>query len=300
MRNPKKQDTVFRVDQATDLMSFMLSKMGGMTRTSIKTLLSHRQVLVNRVVQTRHDTALNEGDTIVIQAARGNTELTHPKLRIVYEDEHLIVANKKEGLLTVSTHQGSAETTVFSILKDYVRKQNRRAGVYVVNRLDRETSGLLIFAKSQEMQHYLRDYWQELAKDRCYVALAEGTFDKKENTIITWFTEDRETGAIYSSPVDDGGKKSITHYKVLREINLEGQALSLVELHLETGRTNQIRIHLAGIGHPVLGDRKYGNGNTTSPFDRLCLHARSLSLIHPATEKVVKFEAPLPKCFQVR
>lgn len=291
----KKDDTSLRVEQPTALLDFIQSKMGGMAKTSVKQLLSQRRVTVNGVVQTRHDTPLNSGDTVVISSGRGNIQLNHPKLRIVFEDDHLIVVEKQVGLLTVPTFPGSTETTAFSILKAYVRRQNPRAGVYTVHRLDRETSGLLVFAKSPELQHYMRTYWRQLVTKRTYVAVAEGIFEQKEGKITTWLTEDKRNAMVYSSPVDDGGDIAITNYKVIRE-NAE-KDLSMVELNLETGRTNQIRVHLASKGHPVSGDRKYGHGNEFSPADRLCLHARVLEFIHPATEQTVHFETPVPKEF---
>lgn len=289
----KKQDTLLRVEETTTLLPFLMEKMGGMSRTSVKSLLGHRQVSVNGTVQTRHDTPLKSGDKITIHAGRGNIELKHPKLKLIYEDEYLIIVDKKPGLLTVATHPGSTEMTVFSILKSYVKKQNRRNGIYTVHRLDRETSGLLVFAKSAELQQYMRQYWRQLVTKRTYVAAAEGIFDVKEGQIRSWFTEDKRNAMVYSSPVDDGGDLAITNYKVIRE----GQDCSLVELNLETGRTNQIRVHLASKGHPVIGDRKYGHGNDSSPIDRLCLHAKILEFIHPATEKTVRFESAVPREF---
>lgn len=289
----KKQDTLLRVEETTTLLPFLMEKMGGMSRTGVKSLLGHRQVSVNGTVQTRHDTPLKSGDKITILAGRGNIELKHPKLKLIYEDEYLIIVDKKPGLLTVATHLGSTEMTVFSILKSYVKKQNRRNGIYTVHRLDRETSGLLVFAKSAELQQYMRQYWRQLVTKRTYVAAAEGIFDIKEGQIRSWFTEDKRNAMVYSSPVDDGGDLAITNYKVIRE----GQDCSLVELNLETGRTNQIRVHLASKGHPVIGDRKYGHGNDSSPIDRLCLHAKILEFIHPATEKTVRFESAVPREF---
>lgn len=291
----KKDDTSLRVEQAATLLDFIQSKMGGMAKTSVKQLLSQRRVTVNGVVQTRHDTPLSSGDTVVISSGRGNIQLNHPKLRIVFEDDHLIVVEKQVGLLTVPTFPGSTEITAFSILKAYVRRQNPRAGVYTVHRLDRETSGLLVFAKSPELQHYMRTYWRQLVTKRTYVAVAEGIFEQKEGKITTWLTEDKRNAMVYSSPVDDGGDIAITNYKVIRE-NTE-KDLSMVELNLETGRTNQIRVHLASKGHPVSGDRKYGHGNEFSPADRLCLHARVLEFIHPATEQTIHFETFVPKEF---
>mgnify|MGYP003487942960 FL=1 len=299
----RKQDTSYRVEEVSELLPFLLIKMGGMTRTSIKQLLGQRRVTVNNVIQTRHDTPLRKGDIITIESGRGNVELRHPKLRVVYEDDALIVVEKKNGLLTVPVKADSKETTVFSILKEYVRKQSHRNTVHVVHRLDRETSGLLVFAKSPELQEYMRTYWRQLVTKRSYVALVEGKLEKNEGKITSWLTEDSRTALVSSSPVDNGGQLAITNYKVLKESALQTDEAdlkteySLVELNLETGRTNQIRVHMASMGHPVVGDRKYGHGNESSPIDRLCLHARVLEFIHPMTEKKVRFEAPMPKEF---
>lgn len=298
-----KQDTILRVDQPCLLMDFLQSKMGGMAKASIKQLLGQRRVRVNNAIQTRHDTPLHKADTVTILSGRGNIELRHPKLRIIYEDDALIVVEKKNGLLTVPYNPNSSETTALSILKEYVKKQSRQQSVYVVHRLDRETSGVLVFAKSPELQEYMRTYWKQLVSKRTYVALVEGRLDKKSGTITTWLTEDNRTMMVYSSPTDDGGQKAVTHYKVIKESSLQTDdtvitdAYSLVELNLETGRTNQIRVHMQSIGHPVVGDRKYGHGNDSSPVDRLCLHARTLEFIHPMTEKKVRFEAAAPKEF---
>ena len=299
----RKQDTSYRVEAPAELLPFLLTKMGGMTRTSVKQLLGQRRVKVNNAIQTRHDTPLRKGDLITIESGRGNAELRHPKLRIIYEDDALIVVEKKNGLLTVPYNPKSTETTALSILKDYVKKQSRQASVYVVHRLDRETSGVLVFAKSPELQEYMRTYWRQLVSKRTYVALVEGKLQKREGTITSWLTEDDRTAMVYSSPTDNGGQKAITHYQVVKESILQSDdtaltsEYSLVELNLETGRTNQIRVHMASLGHPVVGDRKYGHGNESSPIDRLCLHARTLEFIHPMTEKKVRFEASTPKEF---
>ena len=306
----KKQDTSFRVEQQISLMDFLLGKMGGMSRTSVKQLLSLRRVSVAGAIQTRGDYTLLPGDRVSVSSGRGNTALNHPKLSVLYEDEHLIVVYKRPGLLTVPTRPESSETTVQSILRAYVRRQHPRNSVYVVHRLDRETSGVLVFARTPELQEYMRTYWRQLVTERTYIAVAEGIFDQPEGTITSWLTEDRRTTRVYSSPTDNGGQKAITNYKVLKtsnsklddsptSLNSQPSTLnySLVELHLETGRTNQIRVHLQSIGHPVVGDRKYGHGLDESPIDRLCLHAKVLAFIHPVTEKKVRFEAPVPKEF---
>jgi 23S rRNA pseudouridine1911/1915/1917 synthase len=306
----KNKETEYTVRVAADLLSFLMNAVGT-TRTNAKRLLQRRLVSVNGVVVSQFDTPLQTGDKVTIRNGQGAAELHHPKLRLVYEDDHLIVVEKKNGLLSVPSAVGSSETTGYSILRAYVRKQNARAGVFVVHRLDRETSGLLVFAKSAELQHYMREYWRQIVTCRTYVAVAEGVFDKKQGQIRSWFTEDKRNAMVYSSPVDDGGDLAITNYEVLKEtantsLPLPNKGgLSLVELHLETGRTNQIRVHLASIGHPVIGDRKYGHGNDTvlakallqKKTDRLCLHARVLEFIHPVTEQTLHFETPVPKSF---
>lgn len=314
----RKADTILKVTEPSQLMDFLLAKMGGMAKSSVKQLLGQRRVKVGNAIQTRHDFALKAGDVVTVSSGRGNSQLTHPKLKIVYEDDDLIVVNKQPGLLTVAATPGSTETTAFSILRAYVKKQNARAGIYVVHRLDRETSGLLVFARSEELQHYMRQYWRELVTERTYIALAEGVLEPREGKITTWLTEDKRNAVVYSSPVDDGGDIAITNYKTLRVSQIPNDqssmdnnrqsivtrqssnrqlTYSLVELHLETGRTNQIRVHLASKGCPVVGDRKYGHGNESSPIDRLCLHAKVLAFIHPVTEKTVRFESPVPKEF---
>ncbi len=311
----RKNNTILRATAATTLLELMQAKLGGMSVTSIKQLLRARRVQVNGAITTRGDQALNAGDEVTILSQAGTTTLHHPKLSLVYEDDYLLVVNKKQGLLTVPTNPDSAETTALSILKAYVRRQHPRNNVYVVHRLDRETSGLLVFAKTPQLQEYMRTYWRQLVTKRTYIALAEGVFAEPQGTITTWLTEDKRNAMVYSSPVDDGGQKAVTHYEVLGTRTIEpakGSAnipaaamadgkicLSLVALNLETGRTNQIRVHLASIGHPVVSDRKYGHGNSFAPVDRLCLHARILEFIHPATEQVVHFETPIPKEFKV-
>ena len=311
----RKNNTTLRATAATTLLELMQAKLGGMSVTSIKQLLRARRVQVNGAITTRGDQALNAGDEVTILSQAGTTTLHHPKLSLVYEDDYLLVVNKKQGLLTVPTNPDSAETTALAILKAYVRRQHPRNNVYVVHRLDRETSGLLVFAKTPQLQEYMRTYWRQLVTKRTYIALAEGIFAEPQGTITTWLTEDKRNAMVYSSPVDDGGQKAVTHYEVLGTRCIEPAkgsgnipvaamadgkiCLSLVALNLETGRTNQIRVHLASIGHPVVSDRKYGHGNSFAPVDRLCLHARILEFIHPATEQVVHFETPVPKEFKV-
>lgn len=278
------------VREPAELMNFLLEKMGGMKRTSIKTLLSHRQVSVNGAITTNYATALKTGDIVEVSSIRGNIELTHPKLKLLYEDEAIIIVEKKEGLLTVLTGD-KEETTAFSILKNHVQKSNKRNRIFVVHRLDRETSGIIMFAKSRDIQLRLQENWHTAVTGRTYSAVVDGNLEKESDTIISWLSEHQKSLKVHSSATDDGGQQAITHYKRIKS----NEQFSLVELSLETGRKNQIRVHMQSIGHPIAGDKKYGSA--TSPIGRVALHARLLEFYHPITEKLIRFETPVPRKF---
>lgn len=287
---PAPRETKLKVTEPIELMAFLLAKMGGMSRNSIKSLLAHRQVMVNNKVTTQFNLSLQPEDIVTINSSRGNIELSHPKLRIIFEDSYLIVVEKKEGLLTVSTGN-SDETTAFSILKNYVKKNSPENRIYVVHRLDRETSGVIMFAKSREVQLTLQENWHRIITQRIYVALVEGNVEKEQDTIVTWLTENEKSLKIHSSETDNGGQQAITHYRKVKS----NDKFSLLEIELETGRKNQIRVHMQGIGHPIVGDKKYGAGE--SPIGRLGLHARLLAFYHPVSTEIVSFETPVPRNF---
>jgi len=289
-RAPAPKETNLKVTEPIDLMTFLLAKMGGMSRNSIKSLLAHRQIMVNKKVTTQFNLPLQPNDLVTVSSGRGNTELSHPKLRIIFEDEHLIVVEKKEGLLTVSTGN-TDETTAFSILKNHVKRSSPQNRIYVVHRLDRETSGVIMFAKSKEVQFTMQENWHRIVTRRIYVALVEGNVEKEKDTIVTWLTENEKSLKIHSSDTDNGGQQAITHYRKIKS----NDQFSLLEIELETGRKNQIRVHMQGIGHPVVGDKKYGANR--SPIDRLGLHARLLAFYHPVTTEIVSFETPVPRNF---
>ena len=287
---PTPKPTHFKATEAVELMTFLLTKMGGMSRNSVKSLLAHRQVAVNDTITTQFNQLLKINDIIIVNSSRGNIELTHPKLRIIFEDAYLIIVEKKEGLLTVSTGDND-ETTAFSILRNYVKKSSPQNRIYTVHRLDRETSGILMFAKSREIQLALQEHWHNVITRRVYVALVEGKVEIEQDTIVTWLTENEKSLKIHSSDSDNGGQQAVTHYRCVKS----NEKYSLLEIELETGRKNQIRVHLEGIGHPIVGDKKYGAGS--SPIARLGLHARILAFYHPMTLEIVSFETPVPRDF---
>jgi 23S rRNA pseudouridine1911/1915/1917 synthase len=287
---PAPNATRLKVAEPADLMTFLLTKMGGMSRTSVKSLLAHRQVMVNNKITTQFNLQLQVNDLITVNSSRGNIELKHPKLRIIFEDEFLIIVEKKEGLLTVIAGD-SEETTAFSILKNHVKKSSPTNRIYTVHRLDRDTSGVIMFAKNREVQQTLQENWHRIITRRIYVALVEGIVEKDEDTIVTWLSENEKSLKVHSNDTDNGGQQAITHYRKIKS----NENYSLLEIELETGRKNQIRVHMQGIGHPIVGDKKYGG--TTSPIDRLGLHARLLAFYHPVTTEIVSFETPVPRNF---
>lgn len=282
--------TIYNVSEPAELMDFLMQKMTGISRTKVKTLLANRVILVDNVITTQYNFELKPGMKVQMSRAKHNREFKNPMLKLVYEDAYLLVVEKKEGLLSVSTDR-QKERTAQHILNEYVKRSHRGNRVFVVHRLDRETSGLMMYAKDEKTQNTLRDNWHDIVTDRRYVAIVSGEMEKDYGTIESWLT-DRKL-YVSSSPVDDGeGKYAVTHYKTIKRAN----GCSLVELELETGRKNQIRVHMSDLGHPLVGDERYGS--ECDPLGRLALHAFKLCFYHPVTGELMEFETPYPGAFK--
>ena len=288
--NKKERETSFLVKENSSVFDFLLKKMGGMSKSSIKGLLQRGQISVNDQIVKRGETVLSNGDLIKISFSQSTNGLKHTKLSIIYEDDAIIVVNKGTGLLSVATDKNE-ETTAFRILLNHLKKQDKNNRLYIVHRIDRETSGVLLFAKSKEIQMQLQHNWHRQVFEKIYLALVEGCVEKEEDTIHTWLVEEPKSKKVYSFDYDNGGLESTTIYNVEKRFKQN----TLLRVSLKTGRKNQIRVHLQSIGHPIVGDKKYGS--TTSPINRIGLHAYSISLWHPITGKNVRFEAPLPEAF---
>ena len=279
------------VKEPMELMEFLATQMPQASRTKLKSLLSKRIVFVDNVITTQYNFPLKPGMKVQISRSRNNHEFHNKLLNIVYEDAYLIVVEKKPGLLSVSTER-QKERTACTILNEYLKRSaGRQSRVYVVHRLDRDTSGLMMFAKDEKTQHTLRDNWHKIVFDRRYVAVVAGEMEKDQGIVRSWLTD--RTLYVYSSPTDDGGKESVTHYRTIERAN----SYSLVELHLETGRKNQIRVHMQDLGHPVVGDGRYGFEDI-NPIGRLALHAFKLCFYHPVTGEKLQFETPYPADFK--
>lgn len=288
MKSEQKKFSI-RVTADMPLMEFLDKRLDGYSHTAIKSLIKHRQLMLNgQILLTRHDYQLHKGDAVDVLSASQSTRagLNHPKLSIMFEDEHLIVVEKKEGLLSVKS-PNTPEESATHLLNRYLRPLGRNYHIYAVHRLDRETSGVMMFAKTKEVQQMLRDNWREYVTERSYVAITEGVIEPSQGRIESYLTEDVKK-VMHSSVENNGGQLAITNYKVLQSSGKE----SLVKLNLETGRKNQIRVHMQSIGHPVAGDVKYGSHNTR--YGRMCLHAETIRFKHPVTGKKLAFSVPVP------
>lgn len=275
------------VREESTLLDFLLKQMG-ISRNRAKDLLSGRAVSVDRKLTTRHNTPLRVGEVVRVSRHRQSTMLLNKYVKIVYEDKNIVVIEKSEGILSMAS--SPKQYCIKKVLDEYFEKRHFKCTAHVVHRLDRETSGLMIYAKDIETAKILEDNWHEMVYDRRYIALLCGSMKQEGGTVQSWLRESKSL-VTYSSPTDNGGKFAVTHYHRLKS----SDDFSLVEMKLGTGRKNQIRVHMADLGYPVAGDQKYGNGR--DPIHRLALHAFRLNFIHPITHEEMQFETPIPKEF---
>ena len=289
MRRNVSSLLTFKVAQEALLIEFLMEKMHGISRNRAKALISNRVVLVNNAITTHPLTELKAGQVVQVDRSKRKMAFHSNELDIVCEDPYLLIIDKHPGLLSMSNN--SRQQTVQTVLNRYLEKGGGRNTSHLVHRLDRDTSGLMVYAKDVQTQQSLVRGWQELVTDRRYIALVEGELENPRGVVKSWLTEDKRF-ITHSSSVDNGGKFAVTHYNVLASSN----GYSLVECELETGRKNQIRVHMADLGHPVVGDHKYGSDN--DPIRRLGLHAYMLCFTHPVTGKHMRFETPVPALFE--
>lgn len=289
-KNPLK----FNVSEPTKLMDFLMKKLDGISRNKAKRMLANNNISIDGKRTTQFDFALEPGMVVEIGKPTAKERFRSPWLSIVYEDKYLLVIDKKEGLLTNSPTK--EKDTAQGILNEYFIYTQQRCRAHTIHRLDRDTSGLMLFAKSKDVALAFEENWKNTVYDRRYVAIVCGCMEKKEGIVKSWL-KDTKAFITYSSPVDNGGKYAETYYKTL----YSNPRYSLVELQLETGRKNQIRVHMADIGHPVVGDPKYGKMGDSDAYDnsfgRLCLHAYKLCFHHPFKDKDMEFETPFPKVY---
>lgn len=286
--NTQKQYNHYVVKEPSELLAWLMENLHD-SRTKIKATLSGKGIKVNGKIVTQFDYPLVPGMKIAVSKTKQNNQFKNHYIKLVYEDRYLVVIEKKPGILSMAA--GHSSLNVKTVLDNYFKQTRQRCQAHVVHRLDRETSGLMIYAKDKQTELALEADWHNIVFDRRYVAVLSGEVVDNEGTIANWL-KDSKAYVTYSSPVDNGGKYAVTHFHVLARTYEH----SLVEFKLETGRKNQIRVHAADMGHPVCGDIKYGNGD--DPLGRLCLHAFKLCFYHPINHRPMEFETELPQTFR--
>ena len=284
----KSKEPSYTVAQETTLLPFLLDTIKGKSRNNIKSLLSRKLVAVDGHPTSQFDTPLRPGQTVTILSVSAPRQDALP-FPLLYEDEHLIVVNKPAKLLSVSNEKEKTRTA-YHIVTDYVKTQHIDNRIFVLHRLDRDTSGVLMFARDPETKELFQSRWNEIITRRGYVALVEG-HPKKERDTIRSFLVETKTHMIFSGDPGPGAKEAITNYEVIKS----GNGYSLLDISIDTGRKNQIRVHMKEMGCPVAGDKQYEA--RTNPIGRLCLHAGELSFNHPATGKPMTFKAKTPRDF---
>lgn len=281
---------VYTVEEDAQLLDWLIANLKWLSRNKVKDTLHGRGIKVNGKIVTQFDYPLTRGMKISVSKSKKNDTFKSRYVNLVYEDPYLVVIEKKPGILSMAA--GHKSLNVKTVLDDYFRQTKQRCTAHVVHRLDRDTSGLMVYAKDMQTEQTLEHEWHNIVYDRRYVAVVSGEMEEDEGTIANWL-KDNKAYVTYSSPVDNGGKYAVTHFHVLDRTTEH----SLVEYKLETGRKNQIRVHSADMNHPVCGDVKYGNGD--DPIHRLCLHAYMLHFFHPVTRARMEFETPIPSQFRM-
>lgn len=283
----RRKAAVYPVSAPDTLLPFLLARVKG-SRNNVKSLLSRRLVAVDGVPVSQFDTPLAAGQQVAILPVSAPKADALP-FPLLYEDEHLIVVNKPAKLLSVANDKEKTRTA-YHMVTDYVKSREVGARIFVLHRLDRDTSGVLMFARDAETKELFQSRWNEIITRRGYLAVVEGTPKPDRDTIRSYLVE-TDTHMSFSGRPGPNAKEAVTSYQVLKA----GGGYALLDISIETGRKNQIRVHMKEQGHPVAGDRQYGA--RTNPIGRLCLHANELSFLHPATGEPVTFKAKMPRDF---
>lgn len=279
-------------DVPVGLMEFMAARLPDAKRGDIKKWLKFGHFAVDGHVATAFDTPVAPGSVVELNLTRPFVVFRHPRLRLVYEDDDIIVVDKGYGLLSVGTDSSKKSNveTAYSILREYVKSKHPSNKVFIVHRLDRDTSGLMVFARNVEAKEALQHNWNNMVLERKYVALLDGELPQKSGEVRSYLSETAQH-EVFSSDEPGDGKLAVTRYRVRRS----GKGHTLAEFSLDTGRKNQIRVHARDLGCPITGDKRYGNGS--GPLHRLALHAETLRFAHPVTRKDMNFTSPVPLQF---
>jgi 23S rRNA pseudouridine1911/1915/1917 synthase len=275
-----------KVKEKNKLQSYLIKEVDNKSKNNIKSLLKNKKVKVNNKVVTKYDFDLKENDEILIDLSL-SFEMDK-RLNIIYEDDHLIAIDKPSGLLSIGTENDKVNTA-YNLLSEHVKRQGKNNKIFVIHRLDKDTSGVLLFAKNEKIKKNMQESWDDIVSLRSYIAVVSGVTNEA-GTVKSWLKEN-QVNKVYSSNKDEDGKLAITHYKKLKG----NKKYSMLDVSLETGRKNQIRVHMQDLGHPVVGDKKYGS--LENPIKRLALHAYILEFKHPITNNKVRLSSKTPKVF---
>ena len=279
----------FSIQAPAELLPFVTENLPEIKRTRLKQMLAHNQIAVNGNPVSQFNHSLQPGDTVSVNFTREFQVFYNRRLKIVYEDDDILVVNKGYGLLSMGNDKVK-DGTAYSILKDYLKRKDPRNKIFIIHRLDRDTSGLMMFAKNEKAKEAMQHNWNNMVLNRKYVTVVEGDVEEPHGVVRSYLGETSQF-EVFSTDDPSQGKLAVTRWTRLKE----GSEYSLLEVELDTGRKNQIRVHMKDIGHPISGDRKYGA--EASPIHRLALHARTLRFIHPVTRREMLFETPVPSSF---
>lgn len=271
------------------LLDFLIAVMPARKRTTVKELLKHSQVAVNGMPVTQFDTELQPDDRVEVNLTRAFKVFSNRRVKLVYEDDDIMVIEKGYGLLSMGTDKVK-DGTAYSIMRDYVKWQDPRNKLFIVHRLDRDTSGLMMFAKNSQAKEIMQHNWNNMVISRKYIAMVEGKVEQDQGVIRSYLAENKQF-EVYSTDDPSEGELAVTRYKVIKR----GARYTMLEVELDTGRKNQIRVHMKDLGHPIAGDRKYGAG--PSIIHRLALHAQTLRFVHPITRRDMNFTTDVPGSF---
>ena len=271
------------VKEDKELLAY-LYKYLDMPKKKIKSYLVHGSIYVNNTKTTKYDYMLTKGMVINIET-KNKSSLPFD---VLYEDNYIIVVNKPAGLFTISTAK-EKEKTLYHYVSSYLKEKNKSNKVFIVHRLDKETSGVVVFAKDEKTKNMLQKDWNSLVSVREYTAVVHGLMPKKSARLVDKLME-TNTNLVYITKKQDG-KEAITNYKVIKE----NSKYSLLKINIETGRKNQIRVQLENIGNPIVGDNKYGEKDG---MKRLYLHANKLKMFYPIMKKEMEFKTEVPVEFK--
>lgn len=274
------------VEKNIKLIDFLREKMTSKSKNNIKSFLNKEMISVNNEIITQYDYDLKKDDIIEIKNNYITNKKYNIKIKIIYEDDKIIVIDKPSGLLTMASNK-EKKRTAYNLVREYLLLTNKNNKVFIIHRLDKDTSGVLILAKSLNVKSLFQNMWSKNVLTKEYVAVVEGHPKANKGTIKTYLRENNE-GYVYSVKSKEQGKIAITSYEKIKE----NKRYTMLKVLIKTGRKNQIRVHLKELGYPIVGDKKYGSG--LDPVKRLCLHARKLEIINPINNQNMIFESKIP------